>query len=70
MKSCHLPQDSPSRAWKTSVNHLICKICAGWLHLAVLLHNWLQFQLSSELPFVSEHIPDSLMVHMADLEDT
>lgn len=44
-------------------------VCAGLWHLAVLFHNWFQFQLSYELTFVGGSIPDSLIIHTADLED-
>lgn len=39
----------------------------GLWHLAVLFHNWFQFHLSYEFTFVGGSIPDSLIIHTADL---
>lgn len=66
--------NSQNRTSTTYVTYLICKIaqnilCAGIWHLVVLFHNWFPFQLSYELTFANDSVPDSFIIHIADLED-
>lgn len=77
IKSCHplLHRGMhKSRASKVDVNDLISAmpgiLCVRAMASGrFLFHNWFQFHLSYELTFVGGSIPDSLIIHTADLED-